>query len=162
MKDEPSIAQLASEDASVTARRTAGRISSSDLSRHVDMKKIRLASNLFIIYAATILANGLFYTWWSQDKSEWPPMFLRVAAAIVIAIGLRRLSRLAWWLGIIFSALLTLLGLLVVPLSILTGALETRPYPMVDYIFLILAALSLGCAFLFLSSRSARQAIRNR
>jgi hypothetical protein len=124
------------------------------------MKTIRVAAGLLLLYAGATILNLGAWVWYSGITEPALRILLRVTAASVAAIGLCWRQRWAWWLGLITTAWLVASGVLAVASGQLSGLDARRPYPLLDYVYFIVAfAAALGAAFLLLT-RSSRAAVR--
>jgi len=124
------------------------------------MRTLRIAAGLVLLYALLLLLNGLFYLYWSGDASEVARMLVRIVGSALVAYGLWIAARWGWWLGIIFTGVLSLFAGVALLGAVAGGMLEGRPYPTVDLLFFILSATALLLAFLLLVLPSSRRAVR--
>ena len=124
------------------------------------MSHVRLAAALFAAYGLLLLANGVLYFSWSGDTSEFPRLFVRVAGVVLIALGLWRSARWAWWFGVFAGAFLGAIGLVSLGLAASTSLFADRPYPIVDYAVITASAAALLSAFILLLLPQSRAAFR--
>jgi hypothetical protein len=123
------------------------------------MRTLRVAAVLILSYAFLVLLNGIFYSWWSGDVTELPGMGIRVAGAGLISWGVWTITRWGWWFGVIFCGLLAVLGVVGLAAALASGLLESRPYPLVDLLFLVLSSGALAAAFLCMLLPGSRRAL---
>jgi hypothetical protein len=121
------------------------------------MTTLRLAAVLFLVYALALVCNAALYISWSGDTSELPRGIVRVVGVSVVAVGLWRARRWAWWIAVILSGLLFVLG---VTALISSGVLDSRPYLIADYVFFFVSLGALLGAVLALVLPGSRAAIR--
>jgi hypothetical protein len=79
---------------------------------------------------------------------------------VLIAIGLWRIGRWAWWFGVFAGGLLGAIGVVSVGLAVSTRLFADRPYPIVDYAVITASAAALLSAFILLLLPQSRAAFR--
>ncbi len=122
------------------------------------MKTVRLAAGLLIVYGVVVLLNAFLYTYWSGDAGGLPRAAIRAAGVTLVAFGLWKAHRWAWWVAVVFGSVLFVLGAVGFGIIVSSGVLESRPYPIADYaVFIISLGALLGTevALLLPGSRAA-------
>ena len=121
---------------------------------------VKLAAALFLLYGAAVLLNALLL----QRASGWagamdfPRAVFRLLGTGLVAWGLLRRERWAWWLGVLLAGFWLAMGVLAV------GVLERGDFywlpPSGFQLFLAVSLLSLFLAIALLLSPSARRVFR--
>jgi hypothetical protein len=123
------------------------------------MRSLRIAAVLFVLYSVATLVNLAFYVSWSGVADPVPRAVIRVVLLTLIAAGLWRRQRWAWWLGVLGAGWLVIGGVITIVSGRLGTLAERRPYPTVDYTYFIIGfAAALG-GLLLLLAPSGRAAI---
>lgn len=120
---------------------------------------LKLAVILLATYGVLILVNAGFYASWSNDFSEFHRVAIRILGVILIVFGLMKKANWAWWLAILGTGALVVLGGLASMMVLLNDVYIDRPYPRIDMVFLFSSLSLLTLAFLVLLMPSARKAI---
>ena len=84
---------------------------------------VRTAAALLFIYAVFVIANASYWqiaSGW-EDASDYPRGVIRFAGVTLIAIGLLRRQRWAWWLGVLLPLLLIALFVLNIAVILRAG-----------------------------------------
>ena len=113
-----------------------------------------------LLYGCVVLVNGLLYLSWSGDTSEVVRMLVRVFGTLLVAYGLWSSAKWGWWFGIVFSRILALAGIAALGVLLATDILDSRPYPTIDIVVLVISILSLSGALVCLLTGSARAGVR--
>ena len=113
-----------------------------------------------LLYGCVVLVNGLLYLSWSGDTSEVVRMLVRVFGTLLVAYGLWSSAKWGWWFGIVFSGILALAGIAALGVLLATDILDSRPYPTIDIVVLVISILSLSGALVCLLTGSARAGVR--
>jgi hypothetical protein len=117
---------------------------------------VKLAAALFLVYGVAVVLNATALqgtTGWVAAQ-DFPRAIVRRLGTGLIAWGLLRRARWAWWLGLIFAAVWLGAGALAV-LVLERGDVYWLP-PSGLQIFLVISLLCLGLALALLLSPSAR------
>jgi hypothetical protein len=126
-------------------------------------KPIRVAAVLFALYGLYVAANATAWqalgSW--AEAADYPRALLRVFAALLIAWGLWRGLRWAWWLGIGLAGFWVVLGLGAFGASLLIGNGD-RPLPTALLISVVPGAVLLVAAVVSLLLSQSRAAFRAR
>lgn len=130
--------------------------------RHVDPlpQSVRLAAALLVLYGVAVVLNATIM----QSAGGWvaardlPRAIIRLLGTGLIAWGLLRRARWAWWVGVILSAFWIAAGAISV-LVLERGDVYWLP-PSGFQAFLVVALLALGGVLALLLSPSARRAFR--
>ncbi|HST61459.1 MAG TPA: hypothetical protein VLK84_22325 [Longimicrobium sp.] len=123
-------------------------------------RPVRIAALLFIVYGVMVLGNALVLQTaggWA-DAGEFPRALLRLAGCAVIAWGLLRGDRWAWWMGVIFAGLWAALGGVALLVIARLGAWEKMPLGGFSAPFLVLSLLMTGAALALLLQPASRDA----
>lgn len=122
----------------------------------------KLAAAAFLVYGASVVLNAFAYQvatgWGWENAAGLPRALVHLAGAGLIAWGLLRRARWAWWVGLGASLVGLTAGAMVV-LVVEHGDVYWLP-PSRYQAFLVLSFLSLGVAVAALVSPSARAAFR--
>ena len=122
----------------------------------------KLAAAAFLVYGSSVVLNAFAYQvaagWGWENLRGLPWALVHLAAAGLIAWGLLRRARWAWWLGLGASLFGLAAGALVV-LVVEHGDVYWLP-PSRYQAFLVISFLCLGVAVAALVSPSARAAFR--
>lgn len=125
--------------------------------------KARTASVLFLIYAGLVLANAVH---WQMQGPDAAPRDLfraavRVAGIVLVAIGLFRGARWAWWVGVVFAGFWLLMGVVgVVALAIAALRGTAMGISMPSALFMLAGLAVLGTGWALLLTQQVRQAYR--
>lgn len=115
---------------------------------------------LFIaIYGVLVLLNAGFYAWWSADYSGLPRSVLRVVGVALVIYGLINKANWAWWLAIIGTGSLCILGGMATAILLSNDIFSSRPYGTVDMVFMLLSVGVLALAFITLLLPGSRKEI---
>ena len=121
---------------------------------------VKLAASLFVVYGVAVVLNATAVqgaTGWVA-AADLPRALIRLAGTGLIAWGLLRRARWAWWLGVVVAAVWLSAGALTV-LVLERGDIHwLRPSGVQT--FLVVSLLCLGSAVALLLSPSARAAFR--
>jgi hypothetical protein len=123
-------------------------------------RPVRIAALLFVVYGVMVLVNALVLQTaggWA-DAREFPRALLRLAGCAVIAWGLLRGDRWAWWTGVIFAGLWAALGGVALLLVARMGAWDNLPLSGFSAPFLVLSLLITGAALALLLQPASRDA----
>lgn len=123
-------------------------------------KTLRFAIFSLGAYGAILFLNAAFYKWWSGELAEPSRVGIRLIGVCLIAWGLWRRDKWAWWFGLIFSGLFAALGAVGLFFLINQGLLASRPYPVVDITLLALSILALIGTFVCLLLPGSRDVIQ--
>ena len=123
-------------------------------------KTLRFAIVFLGAYGAILILNAAFYKWWSGEFAEPSRLAIRVIGVCLIAWGLWRRDKWAWWFGLIFSGLFAALGTAGLFLLVNQGILANRPYPVVDITFITLMILTLIGTFVCLLLPQTRDVVK--
>ncbi len=124
-------------------------------------RPVRIAALLFIVYGVLVLGNALVLQaagGWA-DAREFPRALLRLAGCAVIAWGLLRGERWAWWMGVIFAGLWASLGGVALLVIARMGAWDRLPLSGFSAPFLVLSLLITGAALALLLQPASRDAV---
>jgi len=124
------------------------------------MKTLHVAAAMFLVYAASVVANAALVVSWSGDTSEVLRVVVRVIGVAFLARGLWQAKRWAWWLGVLGGSLFFVFGTGGAVMLHMAGTLAERPYPALDYMFFTVCLGALLAAVLFLLHSGSRAAIR--
>jgi hypothetical protein len=121
---------------------------------------LKWSAALFVLYGVGMLINVVVVQgaagWGSTRDSPW--VILNLLAAGLIAWGLLRRARWAWWLGLVVGGLWLVAGAMAV-LVFEQGDIYW-PAPSGFQTFLVGSLVCLGAALAFMISPSARAALR--
>jgi uncharacterized protein YjeT (DUF2065 family) len=121
---------------------------------------VKLAAALFVVYGLTVFLNASVMqeaAGWATPR-DFPRAILRLIGTGLIAWGLLRRARWAWWLGLVLAAFWLSAGALAV-LVLDRGDVYWLP-PSGFQTFLVVSLVSLGLAVALLISPSARAVFR--
>jgi hypothetical protein len=117
---------------------------------------VSAAAAMFVAYAAAVLLNAIAANgelgWSDAGDSGWT--VLRIAGALLIAWGLFKGARWAWWVGLVLAAV-CLVGAALAVVVLERGDLHWLQ-PSGSQLFMTAGMLSLGIAVALLLTRSAR------
>lgn len=122
---------------------------------------LKAAAGLLVLYGIVMVLNATVMSGamgWTAGR-ELPWAIARLAAALVVAWGLLRRARWAWWLGVALVAFWLVTGAAVV-LVLQRGDLHWLP-PSRLQLFLVGSLLSLGLCLALLLSPRVRAAFRD-
>lgn len=120
-------------------------------------RSVRIAALLFIVYGVMVLGNALVLQTaggWAEAR-EFPRALLRLAGCSVIAWGLLRGDRWAWWMGVVFAGFWAALGGVALLVIARMGAWDQLPLPGFSAPFLVAALLVTGAALASFSNPRA-------
>lgn len=123
---------------------------------------VKLAAALLVLYGVAVVLNAaVMYgaAGWIATR-EMPSAVVRLAGTLLVAWGLLRRERWAWWLGLVLTAFWLVVGASAV-LVLQRGDVHWLP-PSGFQVFLVVSLLSLGLTIALLLSPSARAAFRRR
>ena len=121
---------------------------------------VKLAAALFVAYGVAVVLNAIAIqgmAGWGE-AGDFPRALIRLFGTGLIASGLLRRARWAWWLGLILAAVWLVAGALAV-LVLERGDAHWLP-PSGLQIFLVISLLCLGLAVALLVSPSVRAVFR--
>ena len=124
-------------------------------------KTLRFAIFSLGAYGAILILNAAFYKWWSGELAEPSRLAIRLIGVSLIAWGLWRRDKWAWWFGLIFSGLFAALGAVGLFFLVNQGILANRPYPVIDIAFLALMILTLIGTFVCLLLPQTRDVVKD-
>ncbi|MGH7446890.1 MAG: hypothetical protein ACREK1_11730 [Longimicrobiales bacterium] len=125
--------------------------------------KARTASVLLLIYAGLVLASAVH---WQMQGPDAVPRDLfraavRVAGIVLIALGLFRGARWAWWAGVVFAGFWLLMGAVGVMALVIAASRGTATgISMPSALFMLAALAVLGTGWTLLLTQQVRQAYR--
>jgi hypothetical protein len=125
-------------------------------------RPVRIAALLFVVYGVMVVGNALLLQTaggWAQAR-EFPRALLRLAGCAVIAWGLLRGVRWAWWTGVIFAGFWAVLGGGALLVIARVGAWDQLPMPGFSGPFLVAAMLVTAAALALLLQPASRDAFR--
>ncbi|HYW12754.1 MAG TPA: hypothetical protein VE871_12390 [Longimicrobium sp.] len=125
-------------------------------------RSVRIAALLFIVYGVMVLGNALVLQTaggWAEAR-EFPRALLRLAGCAVIAWGLLRGDRWAWWMGMIFAGFWAALGGVALLVIARMGAWDELPLPGFSAAFLAASLLVTSAALALLLQPASREAFR--
>jgi peptidoglycan/LPS O-acetylase OafA/YrhL len=123
-------------------------------------RSVKVAAAVLLLYGVAVVLNAVMM----QSAGGWvagrdfPRAVLRLLGTLLIAWGLLRRARWAWWLGVILAAFWLAAGA-VAALVIERGDVYWLP-PSGFQLFLVPSLLALGIVLALLISPSARKAFR--
>jgi hypothetical protein len=106
-----------------------------------------------------VLLNAGLYARAAGDLTQFPRALVRVGGTILIAVGLWKSTKWGWWLGVVFSGLLGLTGILGLIAGLQAGVFVGRSNPLMDIAFFTIASLTLLAVTLLLLQPSTRRAV---
>jgi peptidoglycan/LPS O-acetylase OafA/YrhL len=121
---------------------------------------VKLAAVLFVVYGVAVVLNATVMQaagGWGASR-DFPRAILRLIGTGLIAWGLLRRARWAWWLGLVLAVFWLAAGALAV-LVLERGDVYWLP-PSGFQIFLVVSLVCLGAAVALLISPSARAVFR--
>ena len=121
---------------------------------------VKLAAALFIVYGLAVVLNATAMqaaAGWAA-AGDFPRAILRLVGTGIIAWGLLRRARWAWWFGLVLAVFWLAAGALAV-LVLDRGDVYWLP-PSGFQTFLVVSLVCLGSAVAFLISPSARAVFR--
>lgn len=124
------------------------------------MTTLRLAAAFLLIYALALAFNAALYISWSGDSSELTRVLVRIAGVALVSAGLWQAKRWAWWIAVVAGGVLLALGVLGVITLVRAGIIDSRPYPVADYLFFAISLGTLLGSVLCLLLPKSRGAIR--
>lgn len=125
-------------------------------------RPVRIAALLFVVYGVMVVGNALILQTaggWAEAR-EFPRALLRLAGCAVIAWGLLRGDRWAWWMGMIFAGFWSVLGAGALLVIARVGAWDQLPMPGFSGPFLVAALLVTGAALALLLQPASRDAFK--
>jgi hypothetical protein len=128
---------------------------------------VRAAAAILAAYGVVVLINALIEQraigWSDIEPRGLPRAVVRFVGMVLIAWGLLRGARWAWWLGVLFPGFLVLVGgvSIVAYLAIFDPAARELISPNTRML-VVVAFVALGTAVALLLTRSARAAFRPR
>lgn len=115
---------------------------------------------LFVaIYGVLVLLNAGFYAWWSTDYSGLSRAILRVGGVALVIYGLINKANWAWWLAIIGTGCLCILGGMATVILLSNDLFASRPYATTDMVFMLLSVGVLALALITLLLPGSRKEI---
>jgi len=123
------------------------------------MSGLRTAAVLILIYGILVLLNAGLYARAAGDPTQFPRALVRAGGTILVAVGLWKSTKWGWWVGVVFSGLLGLTGVLGLIAGLQAGVFVGRPNPEMDIAFFTIASLTLLAATLVLLQPSNRRAV---
>jgi hypothetical protein len=87
---------------------------------------------------------------------------IRIAGVILIIFGLTKKANWAWWLAVVGTGSLAVLGGLASMMVLINDIFSDRSYPILDMIFLFSSLSVLALAFFVLLMPSSRKEIINK
>lgn len=123
------------------------------------MHNLRIAAVLVLVYGATQLLAGVFYIAWSGDTGEVLRMSFRVGVSAITVYGLWKSTQWGWWLGVIFSGIVVLFGIVGLAFGWAIGLFAGRPYPAIDVLFSLAGIGLMAGALAYLLLPSSRQVV---
>lgn len=125
-------------------------------------RPVRAAALLTALYGVMVLANALVLQTaggWAA-AGEFPRALVRLAGCGLIAYGLMRGLRWAWWVGVVFGGFWALMGAGALLVLGRMGAWHTLPLPGFSAAFLVASVLVIGAALALLLQPASRDAFR--
>ncbi|HJU69006.1 MAG TPA: hypothetical protein VJ650_12280 [Gemmatimonadaceae bacterium] len=125
-------------------------------------KRVRLASALLVIYGLIVIVNAVLLQS-AAGWIEWPQFFravVRLGGMLLIAWGLLRGERWAWWMAVGLGLFWLVTGALVVAGSWIAFGGVSIPAPVYSQVLLAVAVLLLATGIGLLLTRPVRVAFR--
>jgi len=125
-------------------------------------KDIKYGSVLLICYVLLLIINAMFYIWWSGQFDETGAYIQLIARCIIFiaaARGLLLKEKWAWWLGVIFSGIFSIIGFMGIVILQAYGMGYERPYIHIDLGILYGLLLTLVLVFFILLKSTTRNYI---
>ena len=117
----------------------------------------RIASILIFCHVALLLVSGWNYYRIEGDLTDAPRMVIRIVGGSLIVWGIWKGFGWAWWVGVIFTGLLSVVGTAGLYIGLLGRVFQTRPTPNLDLGIYIGLIVCLAGAFVLLLLPSSRK-----
>ena len=121
---------------------------------------LKLGQLLIAIYGVLVLINAGFYAWWSNDFGELHRAIIRVGGVALLIYGLVNKANWAWWLAVLGTGVLFMLGGIGVIMALSNDMFANRPYATIDMAFLFSSIGVLALAFFTFLLPSTRREIK--
>jgi hypothetical protein len=125
-------------------------------------RQVRTAALLLVAYGVMVVAHALILQQaggWAEAR-EFPRALLRLFGCGLIAFGLMRGLRWAWWVGVIAAGFWSLMGGGALLIFARTGAWDQLPMPAVTGPVLFVGVLLVAGALALLLQPGSRDAFR--
>ena len=123
---------------------------------------VRAAALLLFLYGVLVVVGAavMHTLGGGVDAADWADALVRLAGMAVLARGLRRLRRWAWWISVLLGAFWIIVAGFAAVVFATTDALSLLPLPTLSVTLMAGSILLLGGALACLLSGSARTAFR--
>lgn len=122
-------------------------------------KSLKTASYFLMGYGFIVFLNAILYLN-TAESSDIIRALIRILGIIITIIALYQLKKWGWWLGILYSGILSILSILSLYNILFGNILNNSPYPTIDKVFFILITLFNILAFIYLMKPQTKMAFK--